>query len=182
MRTQLLNALKVSALAVVMSLGLSYVSAAWITPALPPPVGNIAAPINIGSAPQTKAGAFTIGTVITPASLTTIGTIGATGDICTAAGGGKCLSTAAARGTLSCVTRTGTPTATCNADEVVLGGSCDLSATHYTCDGGQTRANWRYNQDFTGNGFTCAVNSTLEVCSYVRDAGVTAYARCCKVI
>ncbi len=63
--------LKLIALALVLSIGISYVSA-WTTPTVMPPNGNVAAPINVGSTAQTK-----------------------TGDICTTSGGTtKCLSSA----------------------------------------------------------------------------------------
>ena len=63
--------LKVIALALVLSLGISYVSA-WTAPTATPPSSNVAAPINVGSTAQTK-----------------------TGDICTTSGGTtKCLSSA----------------------------------------------------------------------------------------
>lgn len=71
MKNQITVALKVSILAVVLSFGLSY-AIAWTAPTAPPPTGNVSAPINTGSADQTKAG-----------------------DLCTSKGGTiKCLSAA----------------------------------------------------------------------------------------
>ncbi|MBI5077884.1 MAG: hypothetical protein HZB11_00755 [Candidatus Yonathbacteria bacterium] len=86
MRTHLLNALKVSALAVVLSFGLSY-AIAWIGPTATPPASNAEEPINVSGTAQTKLGTFTVGTI------TVIGTISATGDTCTSVTGtAKCLS------------------------------------------------------------------------------------------
>lgn len=56
--TSLLNALKVSVLAVVLSLGFSY-ALAWTAPATIPPTGNVSAPINTSATTQVKAGDFT---------------------------------------------------------------------------------------------------------------------------
>lgn len=104
MRNQIFSAIKVSTLALILSFGLSYVYA-WTAPAVSAPGGNVAAPINTSSAPQIKAGAFTVGSFVTagPAtvgsldtgtgnifgwnvfanSLTTTGAISATGNIST---------------------------------------------------------------------------------------------------
>lgn len=71
MKHTILQTLKVIALALVLSFGLSYVYA-WTAPTVTPPNGNVSAPINVGSTAQTKAG-----------------------DICTTSGGTtKCLSSA----------------------------------------------------------------------------------------
>ena len=59
MRSKIFNALKVSSLAIVLSLGLSYVYA-WTAPAVLPTGGNAATPINISSTPQTKAGTLSV--------------------------------------------------------------------------------------------------------------------------
>lgn len=92
MRTQLLNALKVSALAVVLSFGLSY-ALAWTPPPANPPALNVEEPINEGSTAQTKRGALTIGSATSPASLTIAGPIGSTNDVCTSVtGSAVCLS------------------------------------------------------------------------------------------
>jgi len=50
--------LKVVALALVLSVGISYVSA-WTAPTVTPPNGNVAAPVNTGSTAQTKTGNIT---------------------------------------------------------------------------------------------------------------------------
>ena len=50
--------LKVIALALVLSVGISYVSA-WTAPTATPPSSNVAAPINVGSTAQTKTGNLT---------------------------------------------------------------------------------------------------------------------------
>lgn len=92
MRTQIFNAIKVSALAIVLSFGLSYVYA-WTVPTATPPAGNVSAPINTSSVEQTKLGAFNIGSITAPKPLIVTGTIGATGDICTTVlGSPVCLS------------------------------------------------------------------------------------------
>ncbi|HBB44198.1 MAG: hypothetical protein UW27_C0011G0010 [Parcubacteria group bacterium GW2011_GWA1_44_13] len=59
MKTQLFDALKVSALAIVISFGLSY-AFAWTAPTATPPTGNVSAPINTGTDLQTKAGNLTV--------------------------------------------------------------------------------------------------------------------------
>lgn len=86
MQHNIINAIKVSVLAVVLSFGLSY-ALAWTAPASTPPAGNAGEPINTSATAQTKSGSFTVGTT------TVIGTFGATGDVCTSVTGtGKCLS------------------------------------------------------------------------------------------
>lgn len=60
MRTKLFNIIKVSALALALSFGLSYVYA-WTAPTQNPPAGNVSAPINTSGTAQTKAGALTVG-------------------------------------------------------------------------------------------------------------------------
>lgn len=49
--------LKVIALALVLSVGISYVSA-WTAPTATPPSGNVAAPVNVSSSAQIKTGDF----------------------------------------------------------------------------------------------------------------------------
>ncbi|MCK9344736.1 MAG: phage tail protein [Candidatus Pacebacteria bacterium] len=104
MKHQIATVLKISSLALVLSLGLSY-ALAWTPPTSNPPSGNVAAPINASATAQEKLGDLTLSRLFTTASssigttaqtqtLTVAGTIGATGDICTAVGGGSCLSTA----------------------------------------------------------------------------------------
>lgn len=53
------NTLKIVVLGVVLSLGLS-VAYAWTDPTTSPPDGNVAAPVNVSSVTQTKAGGFNI--------------------------------------------------------------------------------------------------------------------------
>ncbi|MBI5077879.1 MAG: hypothetical protein HZB11_00730 [Candidatus Yonathbacteria bacterium] len=90
--TKLLNAIKFSALALILSFGLSY-ALTWAAPTANPPAGNLFPPITTSSVVQTKPGAFTIGTTTAPSSLTVVGAIVGTGDICTSATGvAKCLS------------------------------------------------------------------------------------------
>jgi len=107
---KLSTTIKISALALVLSFGLSY-ALAWTAPTATPPGANVAAPINASATSQTKSGDLTLGRLFTTASssigttaqtqtLTVAGTIGATEDICTAAGGGVCLSTATGGGAI----------------------------------------------------------------------------------
>ncbi len=57
--TKLLNALKVSSLALILSFGVSY-ALAWTAPSLPPPTGNVSAPLNTGNTAQTRTGPITL--------------------------------------------------------------------------------------------------------------------------
>lgn len=57
--------LKIIALALAFSFGLSYVYA-WTAPTAPPPGGNTSAPINTGSTTQWRLGNFGIGTTVAP--------------------------------------------------------------------------------------------------------------------
>lgn len=59
MNKQILSALKVSALAVVLSFGISY-ALAWTAPTTTPPGGNVSAPLNTSATAQMKAGPLTI--------------------------------------------------------------------------------------------------------------------------
>ena len=65
MRTKIFNALKVSALAVLMTVGISYVYAAFPLPTAIPPGGNLPGPIDVSAVSQTKAGGLTTGTLQT---------------------------------------------------------------------------------------------------------------------
>ena len=62
MTKQIFSALRVSALAIVLSFGLSYVYA-WTAPTATPPTGNVSAPINTSATAQTKAGGLTFGSL-----------------------------------------------------------------------------------------------------------------------
>lgn len=100
MNKQILSALKVSALAVVLSFGISY-ALAWVAPSVAPPNGNVAAPINTSATAQTKLGPFTIGTTTATSTLTVIGNVNTTGDVCTSTTGtAVCLGTLATPVTL----------------------------------------------------------------------------------
>lgn len=59
MRNQLFNAIKVIALAIVLSIGLSY-ALAWTAPTATPPTGNVSAPINTSNTAQTKVGNLSV--------------------------------------------------------------------------------------------------------------------------
>lgn len=59
MRTKILNAVRISGLAIALSLGMSYVYA-WTAPTVAPTGGNAAAPINVSSTPQVKNGSLTL--------------------------------------------------------------------------------------------------------------------------
>ncbi len=54
--SQIINTIKVIALALLLALGISYVSAQWSGPQQAPPGGNVPAPINIGPLKQIKTG------------------------------------------------------------------------------------------------------------------------------
>lgn len=58
MTKQIFYSIKVSALAIVLSFGLSY-AYAWTAPTATPPTGNVSAPINTSSTVQAKTGNFT---------------------------------------------------------------------------------------------------------------------------
>ncbi|MCX6716875.1 MAG: hypothetical protein NTV72_03050 [Candidatus Taylorbacteria bacterium] len=58
MKTKLISTIKVVVLALILTLGITYLYA-WTGPTANPPDGNIAAPLNISSADQTKTGGIT---------------------------------------------------------------------------------------------------------------------------
>lgn len=112
---------KTIVLALVLALGVSYVSAAWTVPTLAPTGGNVASPLNTSVNDQSKGGTLTlsktgavqgfetygktllatvsgnvgIGTTAPGQKLTVNGTIKASGDVCIDQAGGKCLSSLA---------------------------------------------------------------------------------------
>lgn len=57
MHKNIIQSLKIVTLALVISVGISYVSA-WTAPTVTPPNGNASAPVNVGSIAQTKVGPF----------------------------------------------------------------------------------------------------------------------------
>jgi len=73
MSNNIINAMKVSVLAVVISFGLSY-ALAWTAPTATPPAGNVSAPINTSATAQTKAGGLTVGSITTTGAAT-VGTL-----------------------------------------------------------------------------------------------------------
>ncbi len=64
--SQIINTIKVIALALLLALGISYVSAAWIGPTEAPPLGNVSAPVNVGDGTQIKVGQLTAGGLNVP--------------------------------------------------------------------------------------------------------------------
>lgn len=66
MYKKLLNALMFSLLALVLSFGVSYVSA-WTAPTQAPPAGNTNPPINTSATTQSKAGTLSVGGLVLPA-------------------------------------------------------------------------------------------------------------------
>lgn len=113
MKTKIIQNIKSVILTLVLVLGVSYVSASstWVAPTASAPGNNTDVPLNVGSVGQIKIGGLTLNTggaanglivdkgnvgigVTTPTQkLDVSGQIHASGDICTDAGGGKCLST-----------------------------------------------------------------------------------------
>ena len=73
-------------IAFILVMGISIVRG-WVNPTDTAPNGNVGAPINTSAVTQNKAGALGIGGI-----LDVLGSIHSIGDICTDAGGGKCLS------------------------------------------------------------------------------------------
>ncbi len=59
--SQIINTIKVIALALLLALGISYVSAQWNPPTEAPPGGNVPAPLNVGPDGQNKQGGLTLG-------------------------------------------------------------------------------------------------------------------------
>ena len=59
------QSLRTLILALILSIGIGYAYAAWSPPSTTPTGGNTDAPVNVGSATQVKAGALTIGQLLT---------------------------------------------------------------------------------------------------------------------
>ena len=68
-----LQSFKTIALALILSIGVSYAYAAWAPPSTTPTGGNTEAPINVGPATQVKAGALTVNGLMTAVSNLMIG-------------------------------------------------------------------------------------------------------------
>lgn len=93
--------LKVIALALVLSVGISYVSA-WTAPTVTPPNGNVAAPLNVSGNDQTKLGSISaasfwdandpVNFFVNPNGDSKVKNVFATGDVCLF-GTSTCLST-----------------------------------------------------------------------------------------
>lgn len=110
LKQDFLNTAKIILLAVILTAGISY---AWTGPSATAPGSNTDAPINVGTNGQSKVGGLILGTGLTSSdngliitngkvgigniapvqALDVTGQIHSSGDICTDAGGGKCLST-----------------------------------------------------------------------------------------
>jgi hypothetical protein len=190
----------VSAVGLVVGISLQMVHANWTPPPGAAPAGNISAPLNTGSAIQTKNGPMKIdqglvlnqglvagavangllvangsvgiGTTTPGQKLDVSGQIHASDDICTSKGGTtKCLSSIAA----------GSPFSSCTTvtSAVVSGLSTTATcAAGYTMTGGGCNAQGGTNSLSkvisipAGNGWTCGQSSAAGT--------ATAYARCCK--
>lgn len=61
MKTRILETFKITFLALLLTVGIGYVFAAWTPAPANPPNGNTDAPINVGASAQTKTGALTLG-------------------------------------------------------------------------------------------------------------------------
>jgi hypothetical protein len=131
----------------------NYLVLAWTEPSASPPNNNVAAPLNVGNTGQSKSGGVIINTggaatglvvdkgnvgigiTLPTQKLDVSGQIHASGDICTDAGGGKCLSAVGGGGAgiLNCSLKTcsfsgiGGCTITCPAGTIVTGGGANTS-------------------------------------------------------
>ena len=138
-----IQSVKIIILALFIAVGTSYIFA-WTAPTGTPPAGDVSAPINVGYSPQIKDGNLWIkglvsagvsatnglivengnvgiGNTAPVQKLDVTGQIHATGDICTDAGGGKCLSTGGSNGG-ELITRT------CTNAQSLSGGSQAVAA------------------------------------------------------
>lgn len=61
-KDEIINSIKIITLALVVGLGVNYVSATWTNPPATPPNDNVAAPLNAGGAGQVKVGGLVLGT------------------------------------------------------------------------------------------------------------------------
>ncbi len=67
--SQIINTIKVITLALLLALGISYVSAQWSGPQQAPPLGNVSAPLNTGATAQTKTGSLAVGSLTVKGSV-----------------------------------------------------------------------------------------------------------------
>lgn len=65
---QIFSAIKVSTLAIILSMGILY-AYAWTAPSTTPPTGNVSAPINTSAAAQSISGKLGVGMTTTPTSI-----------------------------------------------------------------------------------------------------------------
>src|SRR3989344_2383584 len=73
---ELLQSVKILTLALVLSIGVQYASAAWIGPTAAPPNENASAPINVGATSQVKSGGLGVTNFLAD-SVTVGGTVNA---------------------------------------------------------------------------------------------------------
>ena len=159
--TKLLNALKFFVLVAVLSFGVSY-AATWVGAPANPPAGNAPKPINISADAQVKAGALTIGTALSPQTLSVFGTMSGTADICTGISGGRCLSNANATST----SYVGQPflirAAHTSTDCTAAGGTTlEVDAAKYICRLPSLISGWTQYQNFTTTQNVYCVNTVV---------------------
>lgn len=178
---QTFSTIKTLLLAVILSFGLSY-ALAWTAPTATPPGGNVGAPINTSTTPQTKAGAFTIsattttGTLIAGGlgvianSLTTSGITFGDGTLQTTSAGVKNL-IAGANITISPVGGTGAVTVNAVGSTGVY--FCPVKHSCWkvsdTCNGNLSNsATCAYFVDNGSSNTACgSVNTVAQACAYV---------------
>ena len=74
---KILKTLKIVVLASLLSVGFTYIYASWSEPTMSPPLGNVAAPVNVGSSIQTKQGGLVVSGGVASGGATTV-----PGDVC----------------------------------------------------------------------------------------------------
>lgn len=66
MKKNILETIKITFLALILTVGIGYAFAAWTPAPASPPSGNVDAPINVGATSQAKLGALSLGTISVP--------------------------------------------------------------------------------------------------------------------
>jgi hypothetical protein len=167
----------------------NYLVLAWTEPSAGPPNNNVAAPLNVGNTGQSKSGGLILNTggavtglvvdkgnvgigITSPnQKLDVSGQIHASEDICTDAGGGKCLSTVGSgsgggSGILSCSLKTcsfsGTAgcTATCPAGTIVTGGGADTGGSGTVWKEYPSGNGWYGNSNVAGTAYAICCNQS----------------------